>query len=181
MEYIIPCTITGKKYPIDEIKIVSTEHVVEEARIAIAGGAEMIIARGLQASLIKKYTNVPVIEIVMTAQEMALLIIKAKQIVQKESPVIGIVGFKNMFCDMSYFDTIYNIELRTYFSADGDELREVCVCHKTRNRGPHRNYMNMMDYESCHKLIEAVYEPHFLHYKEDFGKTIAGFFRMSRN
>lgn len=53
---------------------------------------------------------------------------------------------------------------------------KVCVCHKTRNRGPHRNYMNMMDYESCHKLIEAVYEPHFLHYKEDFGKTIAGFF-----
>lgn len=120
-----------KKYPIDEIKIVSTEHVVEEARTAIAGGAEMIIARGLQASLIKKYTNVPVIEIVMTAQEMALLIIKAKQIVQKESPVIGIVGFKNMFCDMSYFDTIYNIELRTYFSADGDELREVaCLAVK---------------------------------------------------
>ena len=53
--------------------------MVEEARTAIAGGAEMIIARGLQASLIKKYTNVPVIEIVMTAQEMALLIIKAKQ------------------------------------------------------------------------------------------------------
>ena len=50
------------------------------------------------------------------------------------------------------------------------------ACHLTRNRGPHRDYMNMCDAESCHKLIEAVYEPHYAHYKEEFGKTIAGFF-----
>ena len=50
------------------------------------------------------------------------------------------------------------------------------ACYLTRNRGPHRDYMNMMDRESCHKLIEAVYEPHYARYKEDFGTTIAGFF-----
>lgn len=50
------------------------------------------------------------------------------------------------------------------------------ACYLTRNRGPHRDYMNMMDKESCHKLIEAVYEPHYTHYKEYFGNTIAGFF-----
>ena len=52
----------------------------------------------------------------------------------------------------------------------------IYVLHLTRNRGPHRNYINMMNYASCHKLIEAVYEPHFAHYEEEFGKTIAGFF-----
>ncbi len=29
--------------------------------------------------------------------------IKAKQIVKKNVPVIAVVGFENMFCDMSYF------------------------------------------------------------------------------
>jgi hypothetical protein len=53
---------------------------------------------------------------------------------------------------------------------------QVCVCGLSRNLGAHRNYINMMDKASCEKLIEAVYEPHYAHYKEDFGKTIAGFF-----
>ena len=52
----------------------------------------------------------------------------------------------------------------------------VYSLHLTRNRGPHRNYMNMLDEEACHTLIEAVYEPHYAHYREDFGTTIAGFF-----
>lgn len=53
---------------------------------------------------------------------------------------------------------------------------KVYVLHLTRNRGPHRNYINMMDEASCRVLIDAVYEPHWEHYKDDFGKTIAGFF-----
>ena len=57
---------------------------------------------------------------------------------------------------------------------DGDWT--VWVIGLTRNAGPHRDYMNMMDPESCHLLIEAVYEPHWEHYQADFGKTIAGFF-----
>lgn len=52
----------------------------------------------------------------------------------------------------------------------------VWVTGLSRNCGPHRNYINMMDAASCHKLIEAVYEKHWEHYSEDFGKTIAGFF-----
>ena len=34
----------------------------------------------------------------------------------------------------------------------------------------------MMDSASCRVLIDAVYEPHYAHYGEEFGKTIAGFF-----
>jgi len=53
---------------------------------------------------------------------------------------------------------------------------KLYAIHLTRNRGFHRNYINMMSRESCAKLIEAVYEPHYARYKDDFGKTIAGFF-----
>ena len=52
----------------------------------------------------------------------------------------------------------------------------VYAIHASRNFGPHRRYINMMDAASCRVLIDAVYEPHYVHYAEDFGTTIAGFF-----
>ncbi len=52
----------------------------------------------------------------------------------------------------------------------------VYLLHLSRNYGYHRSYINMMDKRSCKVLLDAVYEPHYEHYKEDFGKTIAGFF-----
>ena len=53
---------------------------------------------------------------------------------------------------------------------------QICVLHLTRNRGPHRDYINMMDKGSVSKLIQAVYEPHYARYADRFGSVIAGFF-----
>ncbi|MTK06178.1 MAG: PAS domain S-box protein [Hungatella sp.] len=114
-----------KKHEIGEMRVIKTEDTVSEARQSISNGASIIIARGLQASLIKQYTDIPVVEIVITAQEMALLVSKAKQILKKDNPVLGVIGFKNMFCDMSYFDLIYGIEMRTYFADKGDLLEDM--------------------------------------------------------
>ena len=111
-----------RKYKIDEMHVIQTKDTVIEARKAIADGAGLIIARGLQASLIKQYTDIPVVEITMTAQEMGLLVIKAKQILKKDHPAIAVVGFKNMFCDMSFFEQLYDVELRTYLPQRADEL-----------------------------------------------------------
>ena len=54
--------------------------------------------------------------------------------------------------------------------------KKVYVTFLTRNAGIHPSYINMMDEESCRLQIDAVYEPHWEHYREEFGKTIAGFF-----
>ncbi|MBR6322029.1 MAG: hypothetical protein IKR59_04085, partial [Lachnospiraceae bacterium] len=62
-----------------------------------------------------------------------------------------------------------------FVKPDGGEWH-VALMNLSRNFGPHRNYINMMDMASCRKLIDAVYEPHWAHYADDFGKTIAGFF-----
>ena len=40
----------------------------------------------------------------------------------------------------------------------------------------HKWYINMLSRESVQVLLEAVYEPHFKHFGEYFGNTIAGFF-----
>ena len=114
-----------KRYEIQEMRVVKTEDTVMEARQLIAGGATIIIARGLQASLVKQYTDVPVVEIVITAQEMGLLVTRAKQILKKQHPFIAVVGFKNMFSDMSYFETLYDIELRTYYASGENSLYDA--------------------------------------------------------
>lgn len=53
---------------------------------------------------------------------------------------------------------------------------EVHLCSLSRNLGSNRSYINMMDKDSCRIQLEAVYEPHYAHYKDKFGKVIAGFF-----
>lgn len=127
MLYLAHNILQEKKYAIAQMRVIQTENTVVEARNSIAAGADIIIARGLQASLNKQYTDVPVVEIVATAQEMALLVVKARQIVKKARPIIAVVGFQNMFCDMSYFETIYDIKLRTYFAANGSGLKEKAM------------------------------------------------------
>lgn len=52
----------------------------------------------------------------------------------------------------------------------------VFVVHTTYDEGARNDYINIIDRESVQVLIEAVYEPHYEHYREEFGKTIAGFF-----
>ncbi|MED4953737.1 glycosyl hydrolase [Paenibacillus macerans] len=52
----------------------------------------------------------------------------------------------------------------------------IYVNYLTRNAGSRDGYINMLDKKSAGKQIEAVYEPHYARYKEEFGKTIAGFF-----
>ena len=53
---------------------------------------------------------------------------------------------------------------------------KIYVIGLSRNMGPHRDFINMLNPDSCRILIDAVYEKHYAHYKEDFGKTIEGFF-----
>lgn len=79
-------------------------------------------------------------------------------------------------------------EPRLLFDGEGTDPEEkICVTlpektlkvyltFLTRNCGIHKSYMNMLDHESCRLLIDEVYEKHYAHYKEEFGKTILGFF-----
>lgn len=57
-----------------------------------------------------------------------------------------------------------------------DGCYRVFVLYKSREGCTHKDYIHMIDPESVNVLIEAVYEPHYARYKEEFGKTFAGFF-----
>lgn len=55
-------------------------------------------------------------------------------------------------------------------------LHQVTLLFTSRKTPINEDYINMVDKESCDVLIEAVYEPHYAHFKEEFGETILGFF-----
>ena len=52
----------------------------------------------------------------------------------------------------------------------------VFVIYTTYDEGARNDYINVIDEQSVQVLIEAVYEPHYERYAEEFGRTIAGFF-----
>lgn len=52
----------------------------------------------------------------------------------------------------------------------------ICVSFTTYDFGSNNEYINYIDHDSVATLIEAVYQPHYDHYADEFGKTIAGFF-----
>lgn len=96
------------------IKETGIDTVVQEARNAIEKGANIVIAGGSQAAAIKSYTNIPVVEIQLTAQELGLLVLKAKKIIKKKNPVIGVFFWKDMLCDTSNFQELFNVQILRY-------------------------------------------------------------------
>lgn len=62
-----------------------------------------------------------------------------------------------------------------YFTLPRGRWR-IFTLFTTHNGGSRSDYMNLIDAQSVHTLIEAVYELHYARYGHEFGKTILGFF-----
>ena len=100
---------------IDILKVIKTSDSVYEARQAVEQGAEVVLARGVQAAFIRQYTNIPVAELTLTGQEIGLMIASAKKKVpDKKCPQIALIGFKNMFSDTTYAAELFDIRLKFY-------------------------------------------------------------------
>ena len=106
-------------------KPTTIDNVVEETRKAIELGANIVVARGHQASDVKLYTSIPTVEVVMTAQELGLLIVKAKKMVNKPFPKIGIFCWEGMLCDTTYFEQLYEVKITTYHLENQDDWYEL--------------------------------------------------------
>ncbi len=112
-------------FAVDTIRIIETVDSVDEARRCIEEGANIIVARGVQAQLIKNHTNIPVAEISMTAQEIGLLVLESKKIVKKKTPCIAIVALKNMMNDISCFDKLFDVKLNCYFTDNFYQMEQA--------------------------------------------------------
>lgn len=106
--------LKDKKHHVMINKATTINNVVEEARKAVEAGANIIVARGHQAHDVKRYTGIPTIEVVMTAQELGLLVVRAREIVNKECPKIGVFYWTGMLCDTTYFEHLYGVKIVTF-------------------------------------------------------------------
>ncbi len=106
--------LEDKEHNVIIVKKINTEDSVKHAMEAISEGVSIIVARGRQAVEIKSHTNAIVEEIQVTAQELALLVIKAKKLSKKERPKIAIFYWGDMICDTSHFNEILNVDLVRY-------------------------------------------------------------------
>ena len=99
--------------------------------------------------------------------------------------VISVVAYKH--CDKGEgLDPSTGVDL-THTLCDGtvswdvpDGIWRVCVVIETGDNISEiirkHCYIDMLNPESCKLMIEAVYQPHYEHFKEYFGNTFAGFF-----
>lgn len=107
--------IQTEKIDVAMLKVIKTENAVAEAREAVRQGAGILVARGIQAAHMKKHIAVPIVEVKLTGQDLGRLIKQAKDKLKQPCPQIAIVGFANMYSDMTYFDEIFDIKLKVYF------------------------------------------------------------------
>ena len=78
--------------------------------------------------------------------------------------------------DGTFVDLTDRVKGRYIYWDVPEGVWRVVALFKSRRGTQQKDYIHLIDPESVHVLIEAVYEPHYAHYRDDFGTTIAGFF-----
>ncbi len=106
------------------MRVIRTKEAVSEARRAANEGADIIIARGIQATLIRQYTDLPVVEIVMTVESAERLLERAKRIKGTERPTVAFVMLRNMACPMAGLAEKVGVDLREYYVQNLEMLQD---------------------------------------------------------
>ena len=97
--------------------------VVESVKREREHGAAVAIARGNHANLLLHETDMPLVEIVLSGQNMAMLFSEARRQCEKENARIGLVGFRNMFGDTSTLAQVLGVNVEPFLANRTDELR----------------------------------------------------------
>ena len=97
--------------------------VVESVKREREHGAAVAIARGNHANLLLHETDMPLVEIVLSGQNMAMLFSEARRQCEKENARIGLVGFRNMFGDTSTLAQVLGVNVMPFLANRTDELR----------------------------------------------------------
>ena len=99
---------------------------------------------------------------------------------ENQNKLISMVAYSIVEADLIDEATYINLtnevngDYLTYKFPQGNW--RVFITYVTHVNGGNPEYINLIDSESVETLIEAVYQPHYEHYKDEFGKTFAGFF-----
>ena len=97
--------------------------VVQTVRDLHEQGAAVAIARGNHAHLLTQSTDIPVIEIVLSGQNLARVFDEAKKLCpNKQRVTVGLIGFRNMFGELDTLADVLGIRVGCYFVRSSDEI-----------------------------------------------------------
>lgn len=99
-----PLTEEFSSLQVMEVKYIRTAYAVQRARELEQQGCDLIVARGVQARLIKRSVRIPLVEITVTPQELASVMLDLKEELELDCPRIGLIGFPNMFSGIIQVD-----------------------------------------------------------------------------
>lgn len=94
-------------------------------------GIDIILTRGLVAERIRQCSDLPVVDIRVTAQELGVMIQQAKVLTMKTPPTIAIVGTAGMFCDYCRLSELLNVTLTSYLIAPDDPDPSTSLAKQT--------------------------------------------------
>lgn len=106
----------------------TSETVVQAVERERELGAVVAVARGNHANLLLRQTDIPVIEIVLSGQNLAMLFSQAKKLSGMHRPKIALIGFHNMFGDFSALAEVLDVEVETFFAVGSAELIHAVEC-----------------------------------------------------
>lgn len=108
------------------IKVIETSKTLAEARSAIDQGAKIIVARGLQALLITKHTPIPLVSLTMTTSDVAMLITKGKEMLNKEFIRVAIIWYEAAgLNDLYKIASIMNAKLDIYTLDETSNIEKI--------------------------------------------------------
>ncbi len=108
-----------------KVLMATSQTVLEIVRKECLEGAAVVVARGNQAHLLKNELNIPVVEIVLEGQELALIISRAKEISGKQYPRIALLGFRHMFSNPEPLAQVLGADVNIYYAAANLEMQEA--------------------------------------------------------
>lgn len=94
-------------------------------------GIDIILTRGLVAERVRQCSDLPVVDIRVTAQELGVMIQQAKVLTMKTPPTIAIVGTASMFCDYCRLSELLHVTLTSYLIAPDDPDPSTSLAKQT--------------------------------------------------
>ena len=119
------------------------------------------------------------VDVVGPARENAILLANPERPDDDDDVLLGVYAFRRVnsgeTLDTQAIDLTGNVRGRYLYWDIPEGVYRIFMLYKTRRGADHKEYAHLIDPDSVHVLIEAVYEPHYEHYSKYFGNTIAGF------
>lgn len=107
------------------IVLTTSASVVADVMQLATNGTPVVIARGNHARLLREQTQMTVVEIVLSGQEMALLTEAVCKLTQKDGTRVAFIGFPRMFSDPTPFAHVFKADIRIYTADDAHDVEQA--------------------------------------------------------